>query len=344
MNPKRTHQQTQGNIGSASFELFVNRELGWIFRPVHQEYDFGIDGYIDIVESGEVTGSSLAVQLKCGKSYISKKTIGGIRYDGEIRHLNYYSNLRAPVLLVVLDEKGENGYWVQFRLDRTLPAQSSDRWWIEIPERNVLSPSVQDEWRNIAGPTFDIKDQIQKEWARHELTSLATNLVVGIEKEHVLACDTTSLLLWQDTLTKTREMMLAKRAKVEFWFQGWQDDTRELYEIKEVIDYVAATLRDGFPWIYWLEPDQLWIGYRLLYACSGKVTISKAEGGFLVNVDPTALKVWMEWNFHNLNQFTEANKIPIEINKEVSGNLVRFLKTNLIPQKVSQGDVDDLLN
>jgi hypothetical protein len=44
--------------------LFVNRELGWVFRPVHQENYFGIDGYIDVVESGEITGASLAVQIK----------------------------------------------------------------------------------------------------------------------------------------------------------------------------------------------------------------------------------------------------------------------------------------
>ena len=145
MNPKRTRQQAQGNIGSAAFELFVNRDLGWVFRPVHQEYDFGIDGYIDVIDNGEVTGASLAVQIKCGKSYIAKKTPGGIRYDGEIKHLNYYSNLRVPVLLVVFDENGENGHWVVFQLEKSLPAKSDDRWWIEIPETNILQASVEAE-------------------------------------------------------------------------------------------------------------------------------------------------------------------------------------------------------
>jgi hypothetical protein len=235
-------------------------------------------------------------------------------------------------LLIVLDEKSENGHWVHFRLERTLPAQSADRWWIEIPEGNVLSSSVQAEWRNIAGPTFDVTDQIQKEWALHELTSLATNLVVGIEKEHVLVCDTSSLFLWQDKLTKSREMMLKKRAMVEFWFQGWEDDSRELYEIEEVVDYVAATVRDGFPWIYWLEADHLWIGYRLLCACCAGVTFSKADGGFWIDLDPAALKAWVESQFHNLNQFTDAHNIPIEINKELSGNIMRFLEKNFVPQ------------
>lgn len=337
MNPKRTSQQTRGNIGSAFFELFVNRDLGWMFRPVHQEHDFGIDGYIDVVDAGEVTGASLAVQIKCGTSYVEKRTSGGIRYEGEIKHLNLYSNLRHPVLLIVLDEKGENGWWVPFRLDKSLPTNSPDRWWIEIPDTNVLSSAVATEWKGIAGPTIDVEDRAQEQWAQYELHSFATNLVVGIEKEHVLNCDTTSLFLWQEQLTKTRELMLEKRGKVEFWFQGWGDDSRELYQIEEVVSYFAATLRDGFPWIYWLEPDQLWVGYSLLFACTGSPTVSQADGGFWINHDSASLKKWMQANFDNLNQFAEANSIPDDINIEVSGNLVRFIETQLVSRDTKDG-------
>lgn len=183
MKPKRTSQQRQGSIGLNAFELFVNRELGWVFRPVHQECDFGIDGYLDVVDNGEVTGASLAVQIKCGKSYISKKTLGGIRYDGEIKHLNYYTNLRMPVLLIVFDEKGESGYWVVFQAEKSIPAQSADRWWIEIPQKNILQASVEAEWRTIAGPIIDVNDYIQDESAHYEFNNIATNLIVGIEKK-----------------------------------------------------------------------------------------------------------------------------------------------------------------
>lgn len=329
MNPKRTKQQKLGNVGSASFELFVNRELGWIFRPVHQENDFGIDGYIDIVEGGEVTGASLAVQIKCGKSYVSKRTSGGIRYEGSIKHLNYYSNLRHPVLLIILDEKGENGWWVLFQLDKTQPCRASDKWWVEIPDRNTLSPSVRNEWQGFAGPTFNFEDTIQEEWDRDLLHSFSTNLIVGIEKEHVLACDPLSLFLWQDKLTKTRQMMLKKRAKVEFWFQGWRDDERELYEIEEVRNYLTVTVKNGFPWIYWLEPDVLWVGYQLLFACTCPVGLKVQDNKHMLVIDGPALSTWVQEQFYNLNVFTEKHDIPIEINQALSENLHRFMKTKL---------------
>ena len=73
-------------------------------------------------------------------------------------------------------------------------------------------------------------------------------------------------------------MMLEKRASVEFWFQGWQTDTRELYEIEEVRKYMHATVEHGFPWIYWLEPDVLWVGYQLLFSCTCPVRSTLFRG------------------------------------------------------------------
>ncbi|OWO71930.1 hypothetical protein B2J67_15995, partial [Vibrio cholerae] len=68
--PKYQANQEVGNTGEAFFEHFVTKELGCIYRKVHREHDFGIDGYIDIVNNGVVSGRSVAVQIKCGDSYI----------------------------------------------------------------------------------------------------------------------------------------------------------------------------------------------------------------------------------------------------------------------------------
>lgn len=47
--PKQSKSQKSGRKGEVYFENFVTNRLGWIYRPVPQESDFGIDGYIDIV-------------------------------------------------------------------------------------------------------------------------------------------------------------------------------------------------------------------------------------------------------------------------------------------------------
>jgi len=54
----------------SSLEDVVNRH-GSVFRPVHQEDDFGIDGFIELVAAEEVTGRLVGVQVKTGDSYLS---------------------------------------------------------------------------------------------------------------------------------------------------------------------------------------------------------------------------------------------------------------------------------
>ncbi|MCB1099707.1 MAG: DUF4365 domain-containing protein [Verrucomicrobiae bacterium] len=79
-----------GRVGETFFQHFV-ATLGWTFRPVHQEDDFGIDGYIDVVTEGHVTGQCLAVQIKCGDSFLRGASEGGVKFLGSKRHLNYTS-------------------------------------------------------------------------------------------------------------------------------------------------------------------------------------------------------------------------------------------------------------
>jgi hypothetical protein len=332
-NPKRTEQQRRGEIGAAAFGLFVNRELGWVFRPVHQEHDFGIDGFIDVVQDGELTGNSLAIQIKCGSSYLAKRSDGGIRYDGQIKHLNYYTNIKHPVILVVLDENGNTDLWCEFALERTMPGGTDDRWWIEIPETNTLGAHVRDAWLAIAGPTWDITEEIREEWETDRVISWATHLTFGIAKEDALACNTAPLFEWQSKLSKTKQMTLSKRGKCEFWFDGWANDPRELYEIDEIRNFYQKTMEQQFPWIYWLEPDNHWTGYSLLFAClcplNPKLPVHDKLYVEAQGVEPVI--EWMNHNFHNLNVFTEKHNIDVDVNMELSFNLRRFMETKLIP-------------
>jgi hypothetical protein len=331
--PKRTVQQKRGGIGEAAFDLFVNRDLGWVFRPVHQEHDFGIDGFVDVVIDDELTGSSLAIQIKCGSTFVAKKTSGGIRYDGQLKHLNYYANINHPVILVVLDENGENGYWCEFQLERTMPGGSDDRWWIEIPDANRLDGSVHDRWREIAGPTWDVAEEMREEWETDRMISWATHLNYCITKQDVIDCDTQPLIDWQTKLTKTSDMTLAKRGKCEFWFEGWQTDSRELFEIPEIRSYYEKTVEQEFPWIYWLQPDETWSGYMLLLSCLCPIkTKIPVHGTNYIETNGAQTVVdWMNHQFHHLNLFTDKHGFDIEINKELSMNLQRFLETKLIP-------------
>lgn len=44
--------------------------------------DFGIDAYFDVVRDLDVTGQSVAAQIKCGVTYFAESTEGGYTYRG----------------------------------------------------------------------------------------------------------------------------------------------------------------------------------------------------------------------------------------------------------------------
>jgi len=228
--PKQTQSQQVGRSGEAYIERFITGELGWVYRPVHRESDFGIDGFVDVVTNGCVTGRGLAVQIKCGDSYVSKTTDGGIRYEGSNRHLNYYLNHSIPVVLVVLSSNCDEGYWVKFDMART--NRTSTGWWIEIPRKNLLDQSVAVLWSQIAGPAEDYSEQVQTLWAMDAVLASTDFRAITIPAEEIHQCSMEFITELLSRLSKTRELVLANRGKLEIFFPEYDSDPREIYELK----------------------------------------------------------------------------------------------------------------
>src|SRR5438552_5965373 len=84
--------------GVLFLQQIVN-EHGSIFRPVHQEDDVGIDGFIEPVVDEVATGGLVAVQVKSGDSYLSNDGSEFVIPVDE-RHLKYWLEYMVPVILV----------------------------------------------------------------------------------------------------------------------------------------------------------------------------------------------------------------------------------------------------
>ena len=135
--PKINLSTLTGEKGATALKKIVECELGWLYRQNHQENDFGIDGYIDIItESGQITGKSIAFQLKSGSSYLKEQNEIGIVFNGDKKHLNYYLNLDIPIIIIVLDIENAKAFWQVF--DPTKTEKSGDNWKMTIPRSNQL--------------------------------------------------------------------------------------------------------------------------------------------------------------------------------------------------------------
>ncbi|HEX8069722.1 MAG TPA: DUF4365 domain-containing protein [Pyrinomonadaceae bacterium] len=102
-----------GKSGVIYVDCIVNAQ-GSVFRPVHQEDDFGIDGYIELVNSEYASGRLIAVQIKTGASYLSKdKQQFEVKVDNH--HLNYWRNFVVPVILICHSPSINLAAWVSIR-------------------------------------------------------------------------------------------------------------------------------------------------------------------------------------------------------------------------------------
>jgi len=314
--PKQSTHQKTGRVGETFFEHFVTNVLSWIYRPVHQESDFGIDGYIDILKDGNVTGKSIATQIKCGNSYISKKSNGGIKYEGKNKHLNYYLNLQIPIILIVLSDDCSKAFWVLFDIQKTFGSKSG--WWIEVPKKNKLDINVKEILSRLAGESRDYSEEIQAMWCRSEIISNSSYFSFAIPKSEVISGSLETLESMIKDLTKNREIMLQKRMSVSVFFPGYDSDLRELYQIPEVRRWFLKTMMQGIPWFYFLE-QVTGMGLQLLFICTCEVTYIGTKGdkyGLYATLEEK--QWWLAQNFMNLNKFTEANDIPLKINKQIS--------------------------
>jgi hypothetical protein len=99
----------------ASRRLF--RSQGWIYQEVDQENDYGKDAYIDLPETGTVTGITFALQVKSGSSY---RRANGYRIPVEDHRVAWMES-SVPVFGVVYDKELDRLFWVnitQYLRDR----------------------------------------------------------------------------------------------------------------------------------------------------------------------------------------------------------------------------------
>ncbi len=102
-----------GKAGVIYVDRIVNSQ-GSVFRPVHQEDDFGVDGFIELVHAETVSGKLIAVQVKTGDSYL-RDSHNQFEVAVSNRHLEYWLNFVVPVILVCYSPSKDFAAWVSIR-------------------------------------------------------------------------------------------------------------------------------------------------------------------------------------------------------------------------------------
>jgi hypothetical protein len=171
-----------GSEGVAHTQLAVQDELGWLFREQPTE-DYGIDAHVEIVETEEVLGRLLALQIKSGESWFKETTQGGWWFRPDAEHVQYWLNHSLPVVVVLYEPKTQVCYW-QLVSRETLQRTRQGGWKLLVPCSQILGSGAASVLREAAeGDPYvlRIRDlQLGRPWM--ERLAAGERLVIDIEE------------------------------------------------------------------------------------------------------------------------------------------------------------------
>ncbi|WP_323757270.1 DUF4365 domain-containing protein [Roseivirga sp.] len=318
---KSTSQK--GNNGLTILTHIVQKKLGWIVRPNHNETDFGIDAYLDLItEFGQVTGKTIASQVKTGGSYFNEKNNLGWVYRDDMSHLNYYLNHDIPVVVFLVDDIKEEVYWCY--CDPMQTEKAGENWKITIPFNQKLEQDSREILTKYVSPVKDYVSQLNHFWEENERLKESERLIFLIEKEDIQSNYYNSLIAGLNRIQINPTLVSNLRGKVEILILGYDFDKRELPEIPEVKKWVRKIFNDTIGLSYFL-PKQGNEGFFLvLMMCFMKYEIlpdsdfqRDGKTTYKIKMDNTD-STFLNLVFHDLNKFTHKHNLPKGTNMEIS--------------------------
>lgn len=151
--PTRSSQQKIGALGHQMLKLEIERNPVWLARDLGEDY--GIDMEAELTEN-QVRGEILKIQVKSHAGV--EHSDGAVKFVVDRRYVEYASVCRYPVVMVVMDTKTEEGWylWLQDWLMRKRAKEGSSfttdqsSWTEWVPEKSTITSGFDGELKDIA--------------------------------------------------------------------------------------------------------------------------------------------------------------------------------------------------
>ena len=318
-----------GENGITTVKSIVENNLNWLFRQIHLENDFGIDAYIDVItDSRQVTGKSIAIQVKTGKSFFQETNEIGFVFRGEIKHLNYYMNLQSPILIVIVDDVNKIAYWEVFTLSKI--SQAGANWKLTIPKKNVLSTELKSKLVEYVGPITDYASQFEQQSKFDKFLNTGKNrIILRVPKSDVNNLNIEPVLDAIERFQQSSELILNLKSSIDISFDDYEDDSREIFEIEEVCNYADKLYKSHNCWPYLLAMDNASAFMKFLFFIYVPFKKTEIKEPRKYKIEFESIEAWpfIEGLFGNLNSYCDEKGLSIETNKEITKKIVSHLIT-----------------
>jgi hypothetical protein len=324
--PQMTQAARLGERGVSIVSRIVNEDFSWLFKKIHQEHDYGIDGYVDVItQDGSVTGQMLAMQIKCGKSFFQEKNWTGYVYRGELKHFNYLANQPVPVIIAICHPDTEDCYWVRF--DPECCKRTESGWQIVIPFGNKLLES-RNELLAILPAARNSLSELEEVTEFIKSVNQTSFIHFVIARQEVLAMDVSRPRSFFDSLRRTKKLAMAVQGKVELSFLGYENDSRELYELDEIRRYIMLLDPVLSELFFFARTQSPTFTLKLFALCQTQI-IEKSpadDGKVKIEYSTEPVGAFLTRHFLCLNQMTEWLGMSEDENKSISFAIAKCLK------------------
>ncbi|WP_232199155.1 DUF4365 domain-containing protein [Thioalkalivibrio sp. ALgr1] len=299
----------------------INDHFGWVFRRTHQEHDFGVDGYIDYVtKEGSVTGQFLAVQIKTGKSYLSKS--GGVHWYSDTKeHLNYFLNLPTFIILVICDPESDECFWAQLDIEEV--DYRGETWRFPIPKSQRLSKESIPQIEKILGIPEDYVTEFEEDEQFLSLIGSDTYVQYAVPRHDIESLKTDKLKTFLKRITRNEKLTRAVQGRLYICTYGYEHDSREVFEIKDVRKWAKKARRKIHCW--YLCANDRSIPSTLIWVAASSCRVdakldrrSDGSRGFRLSGISEEWTEFLEECFHGLNKDSEKWGWSTQMNKEIS--------------------------
>ncbi|MBA9074737.1 hypothetical protein GGR22_002910 [Flavobacterium gossypii] len=325
--PKYDNASKKGEDGITIVKTIVENELNWVFRKNHQETDFGIDAYIDIIsEAGHVTGKSIALQIKTGESYFKEKNDLGWVYRGEMKHLNYYLNHDIPVIIILVDNVKKEVFWTACEPDKTIRA--GENWKINVSSNQKLLKKSKSELEKHVSPVTDYVSQLEHFWEENKMLLKFKRLILIVDKDSVEKKNFSDIVSVFERIQTNPELIMNYKDNVEISIHGYDNDFRELYQIKEVVEWLHEIINKVEGWLYFLNMSDSGQFLKLIFISNIQYELHPEKNTTTkryLEYDTKKAKDFVFVLFDNFNAFCEKHNISEEVNEEISVKFLEFI-------------------
>lgn len=336
--PRQNITRRIGEKGITILKTIVENRLDWNLRINHLEDDYGIDAYIDIVNDNlNVTGKSIAIQVKAGESYFRKKNQSGWIYKDNISHLNYYLNNDLPVVIVLVDNDNEKAYWCLCDASKT--NRVGQDWTITVPFNQELKLESKEKLLNYVSPVRDYASQLEHFWKENEFLASQERIIFLISKEEIMTQNFQPILNGLKRLEVNENLLESLKEKVDVGIDGYDNDSRELHEVEEVRHWIDVFLDNVHGFSYFFVKDEIAQFLPVVQLCKIEHKFIKMvadENGKtkkIYEIDFTTSERYFDIIFHDLNTFCDKHGIPEEVNKEITRNVFKLLTGEDVPME-----------